>query len=90
MDSRTSRLSKKAEAFYVSASAPDRAEIDRLLRNLCVDPWVNHRNKFVLMYPPAVLTLYSDTRFRIIYHLPDADTLKVLVIAPAGDDDLRL
>lgn len=80
----------KAEAFYVNASAPDRAEIDRLLHNLCLDPRVNHRTTFVLSYPPAILTLYSDSRFRIIYGLPDAETLKVYIIAPAGDDVLRL
>ena len=84
MDSRTSRYQRSAEAFLVGASAADRREIERIVRNLCVDPFVNNKTVFWLPYPPAILNVYRDSRYWIAFHLPENGRLSVLNIGHAS------
>lgn len=84
MDSRTSRLLSPAERFYVGASDEDRREIDRIVNNLAVDPTVNNQTTFFLSVPPVILSVYSDGRFWVVYHLPDSFELRVMNIGHAG------
>ena len=85
MDSRTSRLLSPAERFYLSAVDEERRELDRIIRNLCTDPTINNRTTFVFSAPPAILSLYSDGRFWIMYHLPNSTDLRVMNIGHAGE-----
>lgn len=84
MDSRTSRLLPPAERFYVGCTDDDRRELDRLLRNLCSEPRINNLTTFAFPVPPAILTLFRDGRFWIVFHLPNAVQLTVLNIGRAG------
>lgn len=85
MDSRTSRLMGPAERFYVSVTDDDRREIDRIIHNLCADPTINNKTTFVFSVPPAILSLYSDGRFWIVYHLPTSLELRVMNIGAPGE-----
>ncbi len=85
MDSRTSRLLSPAERFYVAASDAERVELDRIIHNLCADPTINNRTTFLFSVPPAILSLYSDSRFWVMYHLPNATELRVMNIGRPGD-----
>lgn len=84
MASRTERLLGPAREFYVGASDSDRRELDRIIHNLTVDPLVDQKMKFVFSVPPAIMTLYQDGRFWIVYRLPDGDSLLIYNIGRAS------
>ena len=82
---RTSILKAPAEEFYASCNAEDRAEIVRIVGNLCADPKVNNRTVFVLPLPPVILSVYRDARFWIAFRLPNGNELEVLNIGRPGE-----
>ncbi|MGH2608677.1 MAG: hypothetical protein ACRDHF_06255 [Tepidiformaceae bacterium] len=82
---RTEKLLPSAEAFYAEANEEDRAELKRIVRNLCQDPTTNNRTTFAFPVPPAIMTLYADDRFWVLYHLPNGDELNVVAFGRAGD-----
>ena len=80
------------EAYYLSpareaferASAEDQRAYDRIVSNLCDDPWIDPPLKSRLVLAPVVVSLYNDTRYWVIYHLP-SNTLEVWMIGKEPD-----
>ena len=57
-----------ARQFYDTTAAPDeRREIDRIIRLICSDPYVDGDKKESFPYPPAAPVLYHDGRFYVVY-----------------------
>ena len=83
IDSRRAKLHRPAEDFYVGCNPDDRAELDRVIRNLCLDSQINNRTTYAFAMPPAIFVLYRDARFWIVFHLPNADSLVIYNIGHA-------
>jgi len=73
-----------AEAFE-ELDPDDQEEVDRIIRNICDDPWIEAPYKVPFMMPPAVAVLYDDGVYWIVYHLPDNTTVDVWMIGKAPD-----
>ena len=75
-----------ASRAFEEASSEDQQELDRIVRNLCENPWIDPPVKVAFLVPPAVVTLYNDGTYWVVYHLPDNRTLQVWMIGKATDD----
>ena len=64
------RLLSSAERFIFEATAEERREIARIIdRILCFDPWIDNKTKIAFSVPPAVLALYADGQYWILYRV---------------------
>lgn len=78
-------LRNPARFFYEAASEDEQDELDRIIVNICRDPRVDEEVKFVLPAPPAVLNIYSDKRFWVVYHQLNNWTISILNIGYAHE-----
>lgn len=74
-----------ARRIFESASLEDQQGYDRIIRLLCLDPWIDLPVKIKFDVPPAVVSLYHDTQYWVVYHLPDNVTLNVWMIGKSPD-----
>jgi hypothetical protein len=78
-----------AARAFEEADADDQEELDRIIRNICIDPAIQAPFKVPLMMPPAVLTLYNDGAYWILYHLPNNTTVDVWMVGKAPEPPPR-
>jgi hypothetical protein len=58
-----------AREFYEDEASGDEQEaIDRIIRNICDNPGIDHQVKFYFPVPPAVFNLYADGEWWVVYH----------------------
>lgn len=70
----------------IEAPVDDRQEIARIIDNvLCVDPWIDGKSKIDFPVYPAILTLYTDGKYWIVYHLVGNTVLHIFNIGYAKD-----
>lgn len=85
MADRDARALGPAQRVFEDASAEDQEKYDRIIRSLCLDPWIDPPNKVKFDVPPVVVQLYHDTEYWVVYHLPDNVTLEVWMIGKAPE-----
>lgn len=83
MPDREAYALRPAREAFENASSEDQAEYDRIIRNLCENPWIDPPVKVKFDVPPVVVQLYNDMDTWVVYHLPDNRTLEVWNIGKA-------
>lgn len=89
------RLFAAAERFLINATADERQELARIIDQiLCYDPWIDNKTKIAFPLPPAILTLYADGKYWIMYHVVKNTEIRIWNIGyaheppkPFRDDD---
>jgi hypothetical protein len=66
-----------AKESFEAMSRQDQQALDRIVRNLCEDPTIAAPLKVKFDVPPAVVNLYNDLDYWVVYHLPDNRTVEV-------------
>lgn len=81
------RLYTSARAFlHDEATEQERQEVGRIIDQLlCYDPWIDNRTKIAFPMPPAILTLYANNDFWILYHIANNTTIRIWNIGRATD-----
>ena len=79
-------LRPPAERFFEDKSSEERSRVVEKLNRLAEDPFPDASNgKFALMFPPIVLTMFSDDEHVIVCY-PMSDTaLSIRLIARADE-----
>lgn len=73
-----------ARESYESLSREDQQAIDRIIRNICDDPYIDDTPiKSSFLVAPAVVTLYNDCEYWIVYHIVDNKTVEVWNVGKA-------
>ena len=85
MADREARALRPAREVFEAATAEDQEHYDRIIRNLCLDPWIEPPVKVKFDVPPVVVQLYNDLEYWVVYHLPDNVTVEVWMIGKAPD-----
>jgi hypothetical protein len=85
MTAREAVYRPSAAKAFEEADPEDQEELDRIIRNICDDPWIEAPYKVPFMMPPAVAVLYNDGVFWIVYHLPNNTTVDVWMIGKAPE-----
>ena len=82
---REARFSTPARTFFDSLSDRDQADVLYLVLLLEQNAEVDNALRFYVPRPPPILRAIDDGTWHIVYHLPDAATVKILSIerAPA-------
>ena len=79
-------LLSSAERFLFEATADERQEIARIIdRVLCYDPWIDNKTKLAFSVPPAVLALYADAKYWILYRVVGNTKLSIWNIGYAHE-----
>ena len=81
----TEELSRFAEDWYVAASPEDRSLIDAIVADLCESPEFDNVKVFAFSRPPAILSLYKDEQFFIVF-TRNSTALQIMGIGKAGDE----
>ncbi|MCH7484844.1 MAG: hypothetical protein IIA90_06820 [Chloroflexi bacterium] len=79
-----------ARESYEALGREDQRALDRIIRNLCDEPYIDAPLKIAFPVPPAVIILYNDLEYWVAYHLPDNLTVEVWNVGKApADPDIR-
>jgi hypothetical protein len=82
----SAKITDPAERFLEGATAKEREEIAHIIDSiLCYDPYVDGHHKIPISIPPAVVTLYFDERFWIIYHIVRNTEIRIWNIGHAHE-----
>ena len=73
----------RARRDYDALHPFDQAEIDRLVESLCDDPSSDGVLKFDFPLPPAILRLYDDGNWSIVYNVVAPSVVQLWTIAPS-------
>ena len=71
--------------FLESLELHEKRQLARLLELIRLDPYIDGRSKFLFPVPPVTVSLYSDERFWIVYHLVDNTRISVWNIGYAKE-----
>ncbi len=79
------------EAFYRPSAArafeqldeDDQRELDRIVQNICINPYIQAPLKVAFPMPPVILTLYNDGAYWVLYHLPTNTRVDIFMIGVA-------
>lgn len=74
-----------AVQFIDSLDAPQRLEVASLLELIKVDPEIDDRHKFAFPVPPAIATLWSDSRYWVVYKVVDPTRTNIWNIGHAHE-----
>jgi hypothetical protein len=83
MADRKAVAKRSAREAYEALDRKDQQALDRIVRNLCEEPWIDAPVKTKFDVPPVVVTLYNDKQYWVVYHLPDNGTLEVWMVGKA-------
>jgi len=73
-----------ARRFLESLEGADLREVQRLLDIIAQDPFWDNETKVPFPVPPAIVSIYDNGRFRIIYHLLNSHVIRIWAIGRSG------
>jgi hypothetical protein len=77
---------RSAQESYEALSRKDQQALDRIVGLLCIDPYIDPPVKTKFDVPPAVITLYNDLKYWVVYHLTSNRTIEIWNVGRATDD----
>ena len=83
MADRKAFAKRSAREAFEALDHEDQQALDRIVRNLCEEPWIDPPVKMKFDVPPVVVQLYNDQHYWIVYHLPDNLTVEVWMVGKA-------
>jgi hypothetical protein len=83
MADREAVAKRSARESYKALGQKDQQALDRIVRNLCADPNIDAPVKTKFDVPPAVVNLYNDLEYWVVYRLPDNRTVEVWNVGKA-------
>lgn len=82
---RTAKLLPGAQEFYNQASPNERIALKLIVDGLCRNPAVDNKTTFAVLVGPAIMTLYADGTWWVLFHLPNDTDLDVMAFGLPGD-----
>ncbi|MEX2246321.1 MAG: hypothetical protein WEC75_06510 [Dehalococcoidia bacterium] len=83
-------LLEPARGFYDMADAALQEKIDRIVRNICTDPFVDLQVKFAFPFPPYTPILYVEDDLYAVYDFENNWTLAIWNIGTDENDSLAI
>jgi hypothetical protein len=78
-------LLPEARAARDALSHAERADVDRVLRLLELNPWADGVTRFTLVLGGVGMGVYDDERWEIVYRILDDRFIEVVGISRIGD-----
>jgi hypothetical protein len=75
-----------ARESYEALDRDDQQALDRIIRNICEEPYIDPPVKVAFPVPPAVVILYNDREYWVVYHIADNRTIEVWNVGKAPVD----
>jgi hypothetical protein len=79
-------LRAPARAFRDSLDERDRAEVDRLIALIELDPYIDNVHKFLFQINDRIVTIYDNGTWRIGYRIVDNWVVEILSIRRIDPD----
>jgi len=80
------RLLSPARRFLESAAPEVQKEVARIIEQLlCFDPYIDNKTKISFAVPPAILALYSDGTYWVLYRISRNTEIIIWNIGLASD-----
>jgi hypothetical protein len=70
----------RARAQYEALDPDERADADRVIRLLEMNPWIDGVIKAEILVAPLVLSAFNDGRWRMIYRVVNGRFIEIFAI----------
>jgi hypothetical protein len=74
-----------ARRVFQNAGAQEQQEFDRIIDEICSNPWVDPPLKDEFDVPPVVIFRYHDGSRWVVYDLPDDATVRIWMVGVAPE-----